>query len=146
MSTVDNIFVLHGMITHMLNQGKKLYCAFIDFSKAFDYVVRNILWYKLIRLGVRGQILKVIKSMYESIKSRVKYDNELSEEFTCCSGVRQGECLSPFLFAMYINDIEDCFYLNGVDGLDTGTLKLFLLLYADDITVFSETAEGLQRV
>lgn len=46
---------------------------------------------------------------------------------------------------MYINDIEDCFYINGVDGLDTGTLKLFLLLYADDITIFSETAEGLQK-
>ena len=65
MSTVDNVFVLHGLITHMLNGGKRFYCAFIDFTKAFDYVVRDILWYKLIKLGVRGQILKVIKSMYE---------------------------------------------------------------------------------
>ena len=48
MSTVDNIFVLHGLISHILNQGEKLYCAFIDFTKAFDYVVRENLWYKLI--------------------------------------------------------------------------------------------------
>ena len=41
MGTVDNIFVLHGLITHMLNTGKKLYCTFIDFTKAFDYVVRD---------------------------------------------------------------------------------------------------------
>jgi len=40
MSTSDSIFVLHGIITHMKNQGKKLYCSFIDFSKAFDYVER----------------------------------------------------------------------------------------------------------
>ena len=69
MSTVDNVFVLHGLITHMFNGGKRFYCACIDFSKAFDYVVRDILWYKLIKLGVRGQVLKVIESMYESIKS-----------------------------------------------------------------------------
>ena len=47
MSTVDNIFVLHGLISHILNQGEKLYCAFIDFTKAFDYVVRDNLWYTL---------------------------------------------------------------------------------------------------
>ena len=80
MSTVDNVFVLHGLITHMLNGRKRLYCAFIIFTKAFDYVVRDMLWYKLIKLGVRGQILKVIKSMYENIMSRVKSHNELSDE------------------------------------------------------------------
>jgi len=26
MSTSGNVFVLHGIITHMLNQGKQLYC------------------------------------------------------------------------------------------------------------------------
>ena len=62
-STVDNIFVIHGLITHMLNGGKRFYCAFIDFSKVFVYVVKDILWYKLVKLGIRSQILKVIKSM-----------------------------------------------------------------------------------
>ena len=136
MSTVDNVFVLHGFITHMLNGGKRFYFAFIDFTKTFDYVFRDILWYKLIRLGVRGQILKVIKSMYENIKSRVKCNNELREEFSCCLGVRQGECLSSFLLAMFVNDIEDFFYVHGAEGVDITVFKLFLLLYADDITFF----------
>ena len=56
MGTVDIIFVLHGIISHMLNEGKCLYCAFIDFTKAFDYVVRDNLWMKLIKLGIRGNI------------------------------------------------------------------------------------------
>ena len=38
MSTVDNVFVLHNLLIHVLNQGSKLYCAFIDFTKGFDYV------------------------------------------------------------------------------------------------------------
>ena len=40
---------------------------------------------------------------------------------------------------MYLNDIEDEFYL-----IDIAHINLFLLLYDDDIVLFSETAEGLQ--
>ena len=145
MGTTDNIFVLHGLITHLINEGKKLYCAFVDFRKAFDFVNRDILWFKLIKIGVRGKILNVMRGMYSSVKSRVKYQNELSSEFECYLGVRQGECLSPFLFSMYINDIEDEFYLHGINGIEIDTIKVFLLLYADNITIFAETAEGLQE-
>ena len=145
MGTVDNIFLLHGLITHLINQGKKLYCAFVDFKKAFDFVNRDIIWYKLIKLGVRGKMLNVIKSMYAKVKARVKFNYELSEPFESYLGVRQGECLSPFLFSMYLNDIEEEFYLNGFKGIDIGSIKLFLLLYADDMTIFSETEVGLQQ-
>ena len=54
MGTTDNIFALHGLITHIINQGK-IYCAFVDMSKAFDYINRDILWHKLIKLGVKGK-------------------------------------------------------------------------------------------
>ena len=60
MGTIDNIFIVHGMISHMLNDNKKLYVAFIDFTKAFDFIVRDILWYKLLKTGIRGKILEVI--------------------------------------------------------------------------------------
>ena len=56
------------------------------------------------------------------------------------TGVRQGECLSPILFAMYVNDIEQEFITKRADGVDIGFLKLFVLLYADDIVIFSESS------
>ena len=56
MGTVANIFILHGVINHLLNENKKLYVAFIDFTKAFDYVITDILWYKLLKYGVRGKL------------------------------------------------------------------------------------------
>ena len=56
------------------------------------------------------------------------------------TGVHQGECLSPILFAMYVNDIEQEFITKRADGVDTGFLKLFVLLYADDIVIFSESS------
>ena len=79
------------------------------------------------------------------MKSRVKYENILNDEFSSYIGVRQGECLSPFLFSMYLNDLENEFVTKGLDGFDIGMLKLYLLMYADDIVVFSETSDGLQK-
>ena len=49
MGTIDNLFMLHGIMSHNVKQRKQLVCAFIDFNKAFDYVVRDNLWSKLIR-------------------------------------------------------------------------------------------------
>ena len=59
--------------------------------------------------------------------------------------MRQGECLSSFLFAIYVNYIEEFFYIKGAEGMCITMFKLFLLLYADDINIFAETAQGLQK-
>ena len=46
MTTVDNIFVLHGLINQLLNiNNNKLYTVFVDYTKAFDFIVRDIIWY-----------------------------------------------------------------------------------------------------
>ena len=145
MGTTDNIFILNNLITHSLNNNQRLYCAFVDFTKAFDFVVRDILWFKLIRLGVRGKMLNIIKSIYSRVKSRVKHDNTLSEPFTCDIGVRQGECLSPFLFAMYVNDLEAEIVTKGISGINIGTINIYILLYADDIIMFGNSPEDLQK-
>lgn len=91
MSTVDNVFVLRCLITHLINAGKKLYCGFVDFSKAFDFVNRDVIWYKLIKLAISDKMLNIVKSIYEYVKSKVKYENRLSESFDCYLGVRQGK-------------------------------------------------------
>ena len=71
MGTIDTIFILHGVITHLLNTNKKLYCAFDDFNKAFDYLVRDVIWYKHIKFGIRGNMLDIIRFMYNSVRSRI---------------------------------------------------------------------------
>ena len=66
MSLVDNIFVLHGLITHFLNNDKQLFCSFIDFSKAFDYVVRDILWFRT-EQNISLLTLRLYNTTYEII-------------------------------------------------------------------------------
>ena len=47
---------------------------------------------------------------------------------------------------MYLIDIEKYFIIKGFDGIDIGMLKLFLLLYAEDIVLLSESETWLKKV
>ena len=151
-STMDHVFVLHHVIDFYRQQGRRLYCAFVDYSKAFDLVNRSALWHKLIQQGVEGKILTVIKNMYLEAKSCVRANGSLSNFFDILIGVRQGENLSPTLFAMFLNDFKD-FLAQSCKGLEhLGTFmqdqdtfaRLYVLLYADDTVLLAESADELQ--
>ena len=59
-STIDNLYNLNEIISYLINKGKTLYCAFLDFCKAFDYGDHNFLWSKLLKLGIRGEIFFIL--------------------------------------------------------------------------------------
>ena len=141
--TTDSVFILNQIINQVLENGKKLYAFFVDFSKAFDRVVHDNLWYKLLKNGISGKMFNIIQSMYKSLKTRVVNNGEKSQAFYCQLGVRQGECLSPFLFALYINDIEDCLE-SPTSGITLAHMRFLLLLYADDVVIFADSETELQ--
>jgi hypothetical protein len=47
--TTDANFALHSLITSTLHKGKRLYCCFVDNTRAFDSVTHSKLWQKLVR-------------------------------------------------------------------------------------------------
>ena len=100
--------VLHPRQSLITTNVKKwrVYCAFIDYSNAFDMIDRASLWMKLLKHGVNGKVLNVIYNMYQNAKSCVQNCNQNSNIFSCNIGVRQGENLSPVLFAIYLNDLK----------------------------------------
>lgn len=154
-STVDNMFILNSFIDLYLHKKNKLFCTFIDFSKAFDKVNRSGLWSKMIKSNIQGKCFNIIKNMYQNIKSCVTKGGINSDFFACELGVRQGENLSPFLFAIFMNDLESYFENHYADSLHIVDdlffehlnifMKVFLLLYADDTLLFSETLDGMQN-
>ena len=105
-STTDNLFILRTLTTLMKHNRKKLFCLFIDFEKAFDKVWRNGLWNKMMINNINGKLFSVIYNMYKCIKSGIVHNANVLEYFSCNVGLRQGENLSPFLFSLYLNDLE----------------------------------------
>ena len=144
--TSEAIFALHYIISKTLCKKGRLYCCFVDYKKAFDSVNRKNLWYKLSKVGICGKLLNVVKSMYENVKSCVTIEGLKSEYFRSSLGLMQGEVLSPILFSLYVNDFDVEFIKNGCTPTELQNLHLFILMYADDMVLFSETVAGLQNM
>ena len=111
--TVDNAFVLRTLIEHCKEPGrpsekKKLYTCFVDFKKAFDTVPRDLLWQVLRRAGMGHKMLHCIQSIYNADKARVHTQTGLSDAFQCTIGVKQGCPMSPNLFGLYLDDLQEC--------------------------------------
>ena len=65
--------------------------------------------------------------------------------FTSIAGIFQGESLSPFLFSMFLNDLNDNLKTQDNVGVKFDEWLMILLLFADDMVIFSETRYGLQK-
>ena len=96
-STTDCVFLLHSIISKVLNSGKKLYCVFIDYEKIFDKIDRSHLWQKLLTENVSCKLIKAIRSMYATVKLCVKYNNTFSHFFNSHIGLKQ---LHTFIYAL----------------------------------------------
>lgn len=117
----------------------------MDFTKAFDLIKRDLLFDRLQQLGVDTQLLAIIKSMYESVSLRVVCNEGISKPIRSFLGVKQGCCMSPTLFGLFIDEIEEYFALHipsvGARILD---VIVAILLYADDLCLCAESASDLQ--
>lgn len=152
-STSDHIFALHALVELMRYEKKKLFCSFIDFSKAFDSVWRVGLWRKLLNNDINGNFFQIIHNMYQNIKSCVADKGEYSAFFMSNCGVRQGDNLSPILFSMILNDLEDHLINDRSDGIEIECyndqmyvfMEVFILLYADDTVILADNAQSFQN-
>ena len=59
--TTDNIFILCAIIDKQRCLSNPLYTCFVDFTKAYDYIDRSALYYKLLSRGIDGIFLKCNK-------------------------------------------------------------------------------------
>ena len=75
----------------------------------------------------------------------VRWNGCISAYFTTDSDVRQGSCISPVIFNVFIN-----FFITRLRGLGVGCCisSIFLgwILYADAILLLSPTVSGFQNM
>ena len=151
-SCIDHIFVLVTVLRNRKQLGKDTFLAFIDYKKAFDSVERNLLLYKLAKTGINGRMYQAISSLYSNPRSHVVLNEYETDYFDCPIGVKQGDCLSPTLFAIFINDLaSEIKEANigidlNIDGGPNIDYIFSILFYADDIVCRAETENDLQSI
>ena len=92
----------------------------------------------------------MIKSLYLQVRSCVLLNGNKSDYFISARGVRQGENLSPLLFSLFVNDIEEEFISNGCEYIKLNDeqldnfIRLLILMYADDTIILADNEKNMQ--
>ncbi|CAB4011248.1 Hypothetical predicted protein [Paramuricea clavata] len=110
-----------------------VHALFVDFRKAFDLVDHKIFLDKRADMNVTRSFWLWIMSFLEGRTQQVNLQSVLSFTASCPSGVPQGSAISPTLFNIHINDMED----NVSEQTCVNTTK-----YADDCTMDTSIRTG----
>ena len=167
-STADMIFVSRQVLEKCREQHRDLHFAFIDLTKAFDTVDRDLLWAILTKAGCPDKFVRMIKLFHIDMSARVRIDNLESDSFPVSRGVKQGCVLAPVLFNIYVQYVT---YLVHLKAGETGgayvsyridrslfdlkklkartkrhAVRIHEVQYADDCALLAHTPQELQEV
>lgn len=146
--TSDAHLILYSMIQQYCHQkNEKIFSCFVDFSKAFDTIPRDLLFQKLLDRGVNGKFFNNVKTLYANDNCCIKVGDKITESFLANQGVKQGCILSPLLFNIFLSDIVDQFKDKNCRPLKIDDSNdLSCLIWADDIVLTSQSEEGLRNM
>eukprot|EP00983_Pelagomonas_calceolata_P049385 1141494-Pelagomonas_calceolata.AAC.3 len=135
----------HAARTIKPGRSSWLHTAFIDFKQAYDTIPRQALWQHLQRTCMPTSFLSIIKNTYNDDEYILK-DGEKTARVNPNTGAKQGCLLSPMLFSLYVNDIDES--AEGMQGAVTGTAEYHVMhmLYADDLTEMTNDPVALQAM
>ena len=164
-SCTDAIFTLRCVIDRFLRKGKSLFLCFIDICKAYDSIDRDTAWNTLIHRGAPTKVVSLLRDMHSHTCCSVRLSGMgLGAQFTIETGFKQGDAISPMLFNLYLDSVIQTILpklqelgvrvVYQVDGvlhdkpLHTLTHRefVYILLYADDIALLSESLADLKSM
>ncbi len=98
----------------------------------------------LASLGVEGRFLQCLQAMYAKDTIRNNHPSEgVTSSFKCQQGVKQGCPLCPLLFGLYLDALEGRLDGTECDAPTLADVHVWLLLFANDLVLTSESEVGL---
>ena len=156
------IFCLRQLQENCIEQDRPLYMVFVDFSKAFDTVGRQLLR----KYGCPEKFTTMIEALHTGMMANVSVGGEVSEPCSVTNGVKQGCVLAPTLFSVFLSamldeafrDMGDGVYIQARQSADllnvahfkakTKTTRILMreLLFADDSALVVHSAEEMKKI
>jgi Reverse transcriptase (RNA-dependent DNA polymerase) len=139
------IYAIRKTIDFFVSRGSTVNICSLDLSKAFDKINHYSLFSKLMTLNIPIKFIDTLQCWYSKVLTCVRWESSYSEFVKLSCGVRQGGVLSPFLFAVVVDDI-----IADVVGKKLGchisSICCGIFLYADDIILLSVSVSEMQRM
>ena len=123
---------------------KSVYIMAIDLRDAFGSVPHQLIHQILNEMNFPSNIKNIIKDTYDGGYTKIRIGNEESTRIKIGQGVKQGCPLSPTIFNLCINPLLNTLQSNG-EGYRVRDIKVGVQAYADDVLLFSENREGMER-
>ena len=144
-STDMCVFLLKQTISYYITRGSPIFCVFLDASNAFKRVNHYLLFQKLIVRNVPMCFVCLLIYWYTQQSMQIRWVRCYSSLFSVTNGVRQASILSPYFFAIYIDDLPK--ERNKIKvGCFVGKSLVNHSLFADDLCCFCPSIHGLQRI
>ena len=122
-----------------------LYLLLLDASKAFDRVKYVKLFNTLHDRKMCPIVLRLIMNMYTNQEIQVKWNTVLSSKCKTSNGVKQGGCLSPSLFSVYLNNLI-VKLRNSSIGCRYRSEYMGVFGYADDLSLLCPSFSGIREM
>lgn len=140
---MDNIIVAQEMIFNLQKRKVLGYALKVDFAKAFDSLDWDFLLEIFAARGFGSKWIFGIHTILKTEKAQVLI-NETSQGYIHCKrGLRQGDHLSPLLFALAADALSAMFNHALISRVLIGvhlnnSESVCRLQYADDLIIFSK--------
>ena len=115
----------------------------MDMTKAFDLVKHSILFRKLWIKGLSVIFLRLLLFIYMMQIANVKWNGDISSQFSLGNGVRQGGVISAILYCFYVNDLFTLLRQRGEGCWVQGTF-CGIYGYSDDNFLLAPSLHALQ--
>jgi hypothetical protein len=139
------IYTVRSVVDHYVSNGSTVNLCALYVSKAFDRMNHDGLFIKLMNRQIPTNLLSVLEDWLSRCSTFVKWRNSFSYSFKVTCGIRQGGVLSPYLFALYIDDVIINIVKQSV-GATVNSVSVCIVVYADDILLLAPSVTSLQRL
>jgi hypothetical protein len=139
------IFSIRSTIDQYVKCGSTVNLCAMDLKKAFDKVNHYGLFLKLMDRLIPHNLLSVFEQWFNNCYTCIIWGKTVSGFLNLPCGVRQGGVLSPYFFAIYVDDVIKKVNKSGL-GCHFKNIPLCIIVYADDIILLAPSITALQQL
>mgnify|MGYP001545129845 CR=1 FL=1 len=135
---LEHIMSLRLLCDYAVSKRKRLFCIFVDFSKAYDRVPRDKLLNQLAEAGCGARMVAALSVIYRNTAAVLG-----TQTITSSMGVRQGSPTSCFLFTFYVNQLLQM--LQEQCPPDDFLAETHALMLMDDTVLLATDRESAEK-